>query len=826
MLRGLRSTGFRRLAVALVAVVALAGSLSLRPPVRAEEEGGSEADWSAVRGLLSGIEGVATTPPSHLVTTHFTDGMLLGNGDIGVTVGGTTSTQRFLFGKSDFWGSTLNPGRNRLEDSIISLGGLTLSSPTPSVDPAPVYRMEQDILNAEVRTTMRLGTTVVSMRSWTADSDNVFVTELSSAGGSDPVTIGADLALPTTPIFPATAGVTDGALWVTRETNLVAANQYHARAAIALRLQGAAFESPASGPDDASASFVLQPGRVVRLVTVFRSDGRIGLAGPAATALRDAALAAPAEVTGDGDRVENLLQGHRAWWKRYWLRSFVHVNDSVLEDYYYGALYVMGSASRSPNLAPSMWGPWITSDGMATDSSNPSVRCQCPAFGGRYFENYNEEAPFYGVFSANRPQLALPYADFVFRETPFQVNVTHALGYQGSSWTRSFAPFDLFQPVPAIVPVAPVKNPPVFPHAGSRDQKSNATFAALPAIWYYEYTLDRKYLRDRLYPLLKQLDAFWRDWMVFDGTRFVIQHSSAHEAGDDTNPNLDLGFIRKVEELLLGTSRTLGVDADLRPVWQDVLDRLSAYPTGIVNGKEVYLIAETVDYHDPTKQNLLFEPGNQPINMEGGVFPGENISIGGDPHLLQVALNSLDQMNSWAATPEPSGGTHNGFPKIFPIAARAGWPADDLLARFKTAILFQWRPTNLTVEERGGGIETMGSIEGLDSMLMQSEGGAVRLFPDWPASHDASFTRLRAKGAFVVSSELRAGRVRSATVTSEAGGTLRLADPWSDGRVRVVQVGGDEGEGRAVRFTLSGGVISFRTQPGATYRVTNGEEED
>jgi len=809
----------------MVAVVALAGSLSLRPPARADQEGGPEADWATVSALLSGIQGVATTPPSHFVTTHFTDGMLMGNGDIGAAAGGTTSTQRFLFGKSDFWGSSLNPGRNRLENSIISLGGLTLSSPTPSVDPASVYRMEQDILNAEVRTTMRLGTTVVSMRSWTADSDNVFVTDLSSAEGSDAVTISADLALPTTPIYPAAAGVTDGALWVTRETNLTGANEYHARAAIALRLEGAAFSSPASGPNDASGSFVLQPGRTVRLVSVFRSDGRIGLAGPAATALRDAALAGARRLTGEEDRIESLLENHRAWWKRYWLRSFVRVNDSVLENYYYGALYVLGSASRAPNLGPSMWGPWITSDGLATDSSNPNVRCQCPAFGGRYFENYNAEAPFYGVFSANRPQLVLPYADFVFKENLFQVNQTHALGYQGSAWTRSFAPFDEFQPVPAVVPVAPVKTPPIFPSAGTRDQKSNATFAALPAIWFYEYTLDRKYLRDRLYPLLKELDAFWRDWMVFDGTRFVIQHSSAHEAGDDTNPNLDLGFIRKVESLLLSTSQTLGVDAGLRPVWQDVLDRLSAYPTGIVNGKEVYLIAETVDYHDPNKKNLLFEPGNQPIDMEGGVFPGENISIGGDPHQLQVALDSLDQMGSWAATPEPSGGTHNGFPKIFPIAARAGWPADDLLSRFKTAILFQWRASNLTVEERGGGIETMGSIEGLDSMLMQSESGTVGLFPDWPASHDASFTRLRAKGAFVVSSELKGGRVLSATIASEKGGTLRLADPWSAGSVRVVQASDEEGEGRPVRFTLTGGVISFRTTPGATYRVTSGGDD-
>ena len=178
MLTRLRSASLRRLAFAMVAVMALAGSMTVRPAVRAESEGGQESEWATVRSLLSGIQGVSTAPPAHFVTTHFTDGALMGNGDIGVAAGGTTSSERYLFGKSDLWGSSLNPGRTppRLENSVISLGGLTLTSPTPSVDPASVYRQEQDILNAEVRTTMRLGTTVVSMRAWTADADSVFVT--------------------------------------------------------------------------------------------------------------------------------------------------------------------------------------------------------------------------------------------------------------------------------------------------------------------------------------------------------------------------------------------------------------------------------------------------------------------------------------------------------------------------------------------------------------------------------------------------------------------------------------------------------------------------
>jgi hypothetical protein len=162
--------------------------------------------------------------------------------------------------------------------------------------------------------------------------------------------------------------------------------------------------------------------------------------------------------------------------------------------------------------------------------------------------------------------------------------------------------------------------------------------------------------------------------------------------------------------------------------------------------------------------------------LEGTVFPGENLSIGGYPQQLQIARNSMDEMNSWGVT--RGGNTNNGFCKIFPIAARIGWPADDLVSKFKAAILHQWRPSNLTVFQGGGGIETSGSIEALDSMLLQHEEGVLRVFPDWPSTMDASFTRLRAKGAFLVSSEQRNGAVSWINITSERGGPLVIQDPW------------------------------------------------
>jgi hypothetical protein len=68
-------------------------------------------------------------------------------------------------------------------------------------------------------------------------------------------------------------------------------------------------------------------------------------------------------------------------------------------------------------------------------------------------------------------------------------------------------------------------------------------------------------------------------------------------------------------------------------------------------------------------------------------------------------------------------------------------------------------------------------------MLLQSQGGVLRVFPAIPPDwQDAEFRHLRAEGAFLVSAVRRGGLTREVRIRSERGGRLRLADPWG-GRV-------------------------------------------
>jgi len=69
---------------------------------------------------------------------------------------------------------------------------------------------------------------------------------------------------------------------------------------------------------------------------------------------------------------------------------------------------------------------------------------------------------------------------------------------------------------------------------------------------------------------------------------------------------------------------------------------------------------------------------------------------------------------------------------------------------------------------------------------MQSVGGVIRLFPNWPLDTNASFRDLRAVGAFLVCAQCENGRVGPVKIFSEAGADLVILNPWP-GPVRIVR---------------------------------------
>jgi len=221
---------------------------------------------------------------------------------------------------------------------------------------------------------------------------------------------------------------------------------------MAMAVLGGTIAGAQPGATNASGTFTLKGGATVQLVVAFRSDARIGPSGPMPAALRDTAVSRALAVTAAD--LARLEADHHSWWKDFWLRSYVSLPDSVLQNYYYGALYALGSADRAGRTPPGLYGPFVTTD--------------YSSWGGRYYMNYNFQAAFYGVGSSNRLDWMKPLLAVQFGESAFQQNKAAAAGYQGVAFQRSFTPADLSRTPPAPRSAAAVKNPAFV------DQKSNA----------------------------------------------------------------------------------------------------------------------------------------------------------------------------------------------------------------------------------------------------------------------------------------------------------------------------------------------------------------
>jgi len=871
-------------------------------------------DWDFIQNTLSKIYGKTNTPLTGtgmyeaVVQNRFTAGMFTGSGNIGVTAGGTTNyEQRYYFGHKDMWGSVWE---RRIQDGALSLGGLHIQAEQGS--DASYYSMKQNILDAQIETTLKVRDingqdAVVQIDVWTPDCGEYIIAEITN-NGANPVKLTASLWVPeifgkkaalplpegsgggihsrhsggawgSAPleidcinIYPYKSGATEDSqtIWVSRQVNRLHAppsqeapdnptiieDDYIARAAMVAKLSTGFLNMSTNGKGTAYGQFLVEPGQKADLVIYVRTTNggfegakKVGYMKEDLKSLEDNINAALSEFALPN--IDKLKQKNREWWKNYWLKSFINIPDEKLMKYYYGAQYALGCNQRENMSHPaSMWGVLNTQDSTA--------------WGGRYFLNHNQQAQYYGACSSNRADVILPYSNVISWYRPWQQNNTAIYGYKGIAHNRTLSPFNLYKPQPSLQAVAAEKLIEGV-SSGSRDQKSNGTFAVLPMLWYYEYMMDEDYLRDVLYPHVYTLMEFYLDfaekftdynwpypnytdtadvWELKNGYVYMINNSAIHESDHrDLSPGRDIASIERLTRFLLDYSPVLGINQDKMHIWQDYLDHLCAYP------QKTFTYEEYKHAHDPPIGNLgtltvstavyavspfvknqhkfVIEPYDQTVELEP-VFPFESKTITSDPVQVQRGIDTLKFMNSWAKTngsftwngiTESFGSTTNGFCKIFPIAARLGWYCVDLIDKFKQCLAMQnFRESNLTCHQSGGGLETIGSTEFINSLLMQSmlhQGNIseIKVFPNWVKGQDASFTRLLAKGAVEVCSEYKDSAVTFIDITAKAGGMVKVKNPW-DALDSIRVTCGDTD----VAYKLEDEYIVLDTKKGKTYR--------
>ncbi|WP_377273233.1 hypothetical protein [Peterkaempfera sp. SMS 1(5)a] len=471
--------------------------------------------------------GVWTSPPTQLTGGGSVDAPLLGNGDIGVAVGGSINNQTLYVGKNDFFSASSH--------AIKPLGRVVLKAPGLS---GASYKVVQDIAHAEVDGTYTLSGQTLTTSSWVDADAGLLVTSFALAGGSAQ-SIGVTLQ-----------NGSGGAPTVTTTGNDLDADVYadtgsgsdpHAR--MAARIIGQS--QTVSGN---TLNMTLQPGGTATLVT--------GIVSSIDNSSWQSAADALVQNLTQTD-VNNHNASHRAWWQSYWSQSYVEIPDKSVEKSWYGSLYLLACVSRSGKYAPGLWGNWITGN---------------MNWNGDYHTNYNYEAPFYAALSTNHIAQMDAYDQPVLDWQSAGQALATANGYSGVYYPVGLSPKG------------------TSADTNLHNQKSNAANLASDMVMRFEYTGDTAYA-NKVYPWLKQVGLFWQNYLTWDAAnnRYVISNDAPHEdqSYPQTNSGMSLGLVHLLLQGLIDMSTALGQDAATRTTWQNITSHLSALPTMTLNGQTI-----------------------------------------------------------------------------------------------------------------------------------------------------------------------------------------------------------------------------------------------
>ncbi len=703
--------------------------------------GGVSVDLtSTFPDLASTYEGDFTAPPQQIDTDETTDAPLLGNGDVGVAILNNIDTMTFVIDKNEFW--TLSGS------SVLSMARLSLSVPSLA---GASYSVQERLEQAEVTGSFKTNSNSLTTRSWVQADDttrNKFITEFKNTGNS-PINVSATLSTGTD-TSPGTGGSMGDALYfdVRGDTPDQVGGYDTRRVRLAVRAVGAI-----GTVQNGALSFTIPAGATVDMLTGIMSYS------DSATYQNDVLQSIATQQLTD---IDALTTAHRAYWSNFFKQSFVEIPDKTVEKEFYASLYLLASTTRTGEAAPGLWGVWAL---------------KRPAWNGDYTLNYNYEAPFFASFPTNHVELADSYdqilLDWLSKSEAFS---------KTKGWTGAYFPVHI-SPLPAS-----------GDDLNDINQRSCGAFAITDSLMHYYYTKDPVYAQ-KIYGLVEQLAIFWRDYLMFDGTRYVDLNDAQQEGNPypQTNGIMSLGLIRFLLQGFVDISTALNQDPDVRAAAQDRLNKLSAFPTFMHDNLLVFRYTEV---------GLDWNSGNA-IGIQH-IYPGSQIGLETSTDLLQIAKNMVQDMARW--------NDDNGTNTFYPAAARVGHDPNDILTHLDSWINGHTYP-NLHIHTGGGGIENFNTVPStVSEMLLQSFQSKLHLFANWPSSTDARFGDLRAYGGFLVSSDRRSGNVKYVRVVSEAGGNAVLVNPWSTGLVHLYKNGADAG-------TMSGTDLSIDTAAGDIFHL-------
>ncbi len=455
----------------------------------------------------------------------------------------------------------------------------------------------------------------------------------------------------------------------------------------------------------------------------------------------------------------------------FWSKSSVAIDEPVLENAWYEMLHIRRCTTRGDVVAP----------GLAL----PSTVRDYSLWHGDYHMNINYQMGYWGDYASNHVDLG----DGFFPGMAHMVELGRKLARDYWNSRGTF--------IQLVGYPFPIAGDPYGTGALCRMTYMTGWVASY-YWWRYRYTMDAQWLTEIGYPVIRDCGLFYADFLEKrdDGLYHAwpsMQGESMFtgKVEDYTDQPQVLRHARFGLQCAVAAADALDVDPDLREQWQDILDNL-------VNTDDLAALG----FSDERKRRYaLTQPAFLGADVGDGAIPDESATgeylIPGRRGCGFLAWPTMMHIHNDAFEPQRD---FDNFTENLRRWRRPG------------GMIRAWSMASLGCV--GSYVESLGMLGPLHALMLQSWDEVVRIFPLWKADVDATFTDLRAEGAFLVSATWQDGAVHSATIHSERGHHCRLQWPWG-GRPAV-----ECSNGESVAVTAEDhGVISFDTAPGLTYQL-------
>ncbi|WP_291598257.1 glycoside hydrolase N-terminal domain-containing protein [Bacteroides sp.] len=406
--------------------------------------------------------------------------------------------------------------------------------------------------------------------------------------------------------------------------------------------------------------------------------------------------------------------------------------DYQLEQLYYQfGRYLLIASSRPGNMPANLQGIWHNNlDG---------------PWRVDYHNNINIQMNYWPACSTNLSECTWPLIDFI-RSLVKPSEKTAQAYFNACGWTASISA-NIFGFT------APLSN-----EAMSWNLNPTAGPWLATHIWeYYDYTRNKKFLQETGYELIKSSAQFTVNhlWHKPDGTYTAAPSTSPEHGPVDEGVTFAHAVVREILLDAIQASRVLGVDANERKEWENVLEKLVPYRIG----RYGQLLEWSSDIDDPKDEH-------RHVNHLFGLHPGHTISPVTTPELAQAARVVLEHRGD-GATGWSMGWKLNQWARL-----QDGNHAYKLYGNLlKNGTLDNLWDTHAPFQIDGN----FGGTAGVTEMLLQSHMGFIQLLPALPdAWRNGSITGICAKGNFEVSISWKEGKLEKATFLSKSGAPCKV----------------------------------------------------